>query len=221
MNLNNIEVGMKVKLLGKHGFGDNYDNIEDWYKNHKIWKDVQRIKERGYGVVKCILNNGEIIIRDESEKSFSYCFLPEDLEPVVEELLPIGTKIRQIKPKFGMEDVSLGIFEVVDADNTHIFATHEQGIWIYCSITKQELEEYWEVVEEKKDKWEDVWHYHECGQYKVHSNGKKVKFKIASGDVGVAICCDDDEFDLKKGIEIAKKRATIKYLEKQIKKLSK
>ena len=54
-----------------------------------------------------------------------------------------------------------------------------------------------------------------------YKNGKKVKVKINTGEVGVAICADGDKFDLEKGIEIARMRAVIKHLEKQIKKLSK
>ena len=293
MDIKDIKVGMKVRLLGKHRWGDNFDNIEDWYEDCKAWKDVQKIKERGYGVVKHIFVNGDISIQDEDETLFDWSFSPEDLEPYIIEskfkvgdrvrvknvpkgaisrtnlhmfddmrkycgkelvitditsqhnyetsckiifaeewlelvepaeeelLLPIGTKIRQVKPRFCMANVLEGLFEVVEADNTHVFAKYGQNARVYCSITKQEIEEYWEVVEEKKDKWEDRWRSYGLVQYKVHSNGKKVKVKIASGDVGVAICADSDKFDLEKGIKIAKNRATIKKLEKQIKKLSK
>ena len=33
MKLEDIKIGMKVKLLSKHGFGDNFDNIEDWFED--------------------------------------------------------------------------------------------------------------------------------------------------------------------------------------------
>ena len=284
MKLKDIKVGMKVRLLGKHRWGDNIDNIEDWYEDCKAWKDVQKIKERGYGVVKHIFVNGDISIQDEDETLYDWSFSPEDLEPyqkfkvgdrvrvknvpkgaisrtnlhmfddmrkycgkelvitdityqhnyetscklifaeewleLVEEeklLLPIGIKIRQVKPRFGEITENNDEFEVIDADKNHIFAKSIEVCFKCVTINKQEFEECWEVV---KDKWEDRWHSHGLVQYKVHSNGKKVKVKIASGDVGVAICADDDEFDLEKGIKIAKNRATIKKLEKQIKKLS-
>ena len=284
MKLKDIKVGMKVRLLGKHRWGDNIDNIEDWYEDCKAWKDVQKIKERGYGVVKHIFVNGDISIQDEDETLYDWSFSPEDLEPyqkfkvgdrvrvknipkgaisrtnlhmfddmrkycgkelvitdityqhnyetscklifaeewleLVEEeklLLPIGIKIRQVKPRFGEMIKNNDEFEVIDADKNHIFAKSIEVCFKCVTINKQEFEECWEVV---KDKWEDRWHSHGLVQYKVHSNGKKVKVKIASGDVGVAICADDDEFDLEKGIKIAKNRATIKKLEKQIKKLS-
>ena len=284
MKIEDIKIGDKVRLLGKHGFGDIYGNIEDWYEDCKAWKDVQKIKERGYGVVKHIFVNGDISIQDEDETLYDWSFSPEDLEPyqkfkvgdrvrvknvpkgaisrtnlhmfdnmrkycgkelvitdityqhnyetscklifaeewleLVEEeklLLPIGIKIRQVKPRFGEITENNDEFEVIDADKNHIFAKSIEVCFKCVTINKQEFEECWEVV---KDKWEDRWHSHGLVQYKVHSNGKKVKVKIASGDVGVAICADDDEFDLEKGIKIAKNRATIKKLEKQIKKLS-
>lgn len=296
MDIEDIKVGMKVRLLGKHGGGDNYNNIEDWYKSLSTWSDVQRIKERGYGVVKQILENDRIIVRDELGDLFGWTFLSSDLEPYINEvkfkvgdkvrvkdellidtlgsyggyfvesitsyigkeftilaigkskknediyfyklkendiwcfaeewlelveekklLLPIGTKIRQVKPRFGMEYLKPcgEIYQVTKADESHIYVL---GSAVQISITKQEFEECWEVVE---DKWEDVWCSHGVIQYKVHSNGKKVKVKIASGDVGVAICDDSDEFNLEKGIEIARTRAVIKHLEKQVKQLSK
>ena len=285
MKIEDIKIGDKVRLLGKHGFGDNYDNINDWYCTHPLSKSIQKIKKQGFAYVRNIEDNGEIAVANVNEDDGEWLFLPEDLEPyqkfkvgdkvrvrnvpkgaisrtnlhmfddmrkycgkelviteftsqhnyetsckfifaeewleLVEEeklLLPIGIKIRQVKPRFGEMIKNNDEFEVIDADKNHIFAKSIEVCFKCVTINKQEFEECWEVV---KDKWEDRWHSHGLVQYKVHSNGKKVKVKIASGDVGVAICADDDEFDLEKGIKIAKNRATIKKLEKQIKKLSK
>ena len=288
MDIKDIKVGMKVRLLGKHGFEDNYDNIEDWYDMYQSIKSAQKIKEQGFAYVRNIENNNdkiEIAVANVNEDNGNWLFLPEDLEPyqkfkigdrvrvknvpkgaisrtnlhmfddmrkycgkelvitnitsqhnyetsckfifaeewleLVEEkelLLPIGTKIRQIKPRFGEMIKNNDEFEIINADKNHVFAKSIEVCFKCVTINKQEFEECWEVVE---DKWEDRWHSHGLVQYKVHSNGKKVKVKIASGDVGVAICADDDEFNLEKGIEIAKNRATIKKLEKQIEKLSK
>ena len=61
MKLEDIKIGMKVKLLGKHGAGDNYDNIEDWYKDCKDFEDVQQIKEQGFGYVVDI-EDGEVCV---------------------------------------------------------------------------------------------------------------------------------------------------------------
>ena len=285
MKIEDIKIGDKVRLLGKHGFGDIYGNIEDWYYVHPLSKSIQKIKKQGFAYVRNIEDDGEIAVANVNEDDGEWLFLPEDLEPyqkfkvgdkvrvrnvpkgaisrtnlymldnmreycgkelviteftsqhnyetsckfifaeewleLVEEeklLLPIGTKIRQVKPRFGfkLKHPQTDVFEVVEADELHIFAKDKDSVSI--SLTKQELEEYWEVVE---DRWEDTWHSHGLAQYKIHSNGKKVKVKINTGEVGVAICADGDKFDLEKGIKIARMRAVVKRLEKQIKKLSK
>ena len=285
MKIEDIKIGDKVRLLGKHGFGDIYGNIEDWYYVHPLSKSIQKIKKQGFAYVRNIEDNGEIAVANVNEDDGEWLFLPEDLEPyqkfkvgdkvrvrnvpkgaisrtnlhmldnmrkycgeelviteitsqhnyetsckfifaeewleLVEEeklLLPIGTKIRQVKPRFGfkLKHPQTNIFEVMEADELHILAKDKDSTSI--SLTKQELEEYWEVVE---NKWEDAWHSHGLAQYKIHSNGKKVKVKINTGEVGVAICADGDKFDLEKGIKIARMRAVVKRLEKQIKKLSK
>ena len=285
MKIEDIKIGDKVRLLGKHGFGDIYGNIEDWYYVHPLSKSIQKIKKQGFAYVRNIEDNGEIAVANVNEDDGEWLFLPEDLEPyqkfkvgdkvrvrnvpkgaisrtnlymldnmreycgkelviteftsqhnyetsckfifaeewleLVEEeklLLPIGTKIRQVKPRFGfkLKHPQTNIFEVMEADELHILAKDKDSVSI--SLTKQELEEYWEVVE---DRWEDTWHSHGLAQYKIHSNGKKVKVKINTGEVGVAICADGDKFDLEKGIKIARMRAVVKRLEKQIKKLSK
>ena len=285
MKIEDIKIGDKVRLLGKHGFGDIYGNIEDWYYVHPLSKSIQKIKKQGFAYVRNIEDDGEIAVANVNEDDGEWLFLPEDLEPyqkfkvgdkvrvrnvpkgaisrtnlymldnmrkycgeelviteitsqhnyetsckfifaeewleLVEEeklLLPIGTKIRQVKPRFGfkLKHPQTDVFEVVEADELHIFAKDKDSVSI--SLTKQELEEYWEVVE---NKWEDAWHSHGLAQYKIHSNGKKVKVKINTGEVGVAICADGDKFDLEKGIKIARMRAVVKRLEKQIKKLSK
>lgn len=285
MKIEDIKIGDKVRLLGKHGAGDNFNDIEDWYDMYPSSKSIQKIKEQGFAYVRNIEDDGEIAVANVNEDYGDWLFLPEDLKPyqkfkvgdkvrvknvpkgaisrtnlymldcmreycgkefvitditsqhnyetsckfifaeewleLVEKekiLLPVGTKIRQVKPRFGfkLKHPQTDVFEVVEADELHILTKDKESIPM--SLTKQELEEYWEVVE---DKWEDRWHSHGLVQYKVHSNGKKVKVKIASGDVGVAICADGDKFYLEKGIEIARMRAVIKHLEKQIKQLSK
>ena len=38
MDIKDIKVGMKVKLLGKHGFED-YEDIEDWYEDYEDIED--------------------------------------------------------------------------------------------------------------------------------------------------------------------------------------
>ena len=84
MKLEDIKVGMKVKLLGKHDAGDNYDNIEDWYKDCDEWKDVQQIKKQGFGVVVNICAHDSIRVADTIDGNM-WWFLISDLEPYNEE----------------------------------------------------------------------------------------------------------------------------------------
>ena len=84
MKLEDIKVGMKVKLLGKHGAGYNYDNIEDWFKDNEGWDCVKQIKEQGYGVVVEIEECGAVWV-DGDISNDGWCFLPLDLEPYDEE----------------------------------------------------------------------------------------------------------------------------------------
>lgn len=77
MKLEDIRIGMKVKLLGKHGFGDRYDNIEDWYSANVNAIGVSSIMDRGYGIVKGIDTFDEVVVD-------GYTFMPEDLEPYEE-----------------------------------------------------------------------------------------------------------------------------------------
>ena len=89
MDIKDIKVGMKVKLLGKHRFGDDYDNIEDWFEDYYNEEDVQQIKEQGYGVVTYIDEHGNNIWVSECENGREWIFLPCDLEPYEE---PTQTK---------------------------------------------------------------------------------------------------------------------------------
>ena len=78
MNIKDIKVGMKVRLLGKHRVYDKYDNIEDWFEDFPNEKTVQQIKEQGYGVVTYINEHGDIWVSE-------WVFSPEDLEPYEED----------------------------------------------------------------------------------------------------------------------------------------
>ena len=80
MKLEDIKVGMKVKLLGKHGACDNYNNINDWFKNCNKLEDVQQIKEQGFGVV-VEIGKCEVVWVSDCVDNTSWCFLPSDLEP--------------------------------------------------------------------------------------------------------------------------------------------
>ena len=82
MKLEDIRIGMKVKLLGKHAF-NVYDDIEDWYENYNKWKEVQQIKKQGYGIVVKIDEDGEIMVGDSISNNV-WLFLPSDLKPYEE-----------------------------------------------------------------------------------------------------------------------------------------
>ena len=84
MKLEDIKVGMKVKLLGKHGCGD-YNDIEDWFEDYYNEEDVQQIKEQGYGVVTYIDKHSNNIWGSECENGIEWVFLPCDLEPYEED----------------------------------------------------------------------------------------------------------------------------------------
>ena len=84
MELKDIKIGIKVELLGKHGVGDRYNNIEDWFKTYKEREEVQQIKKQGYGVITEIKGCKEVWVSDSIE-NISWVFLPSDLEPYEEE----------------------------------------------------------------------------------------------------------------------------------------
>ena len=80
MKLEDVKVGMKVRLLGKHGVSKNYDNIEDWYKDWRYNDSVEQIKEQGFGFVVGIHEDSMILVAEDIGID-GWCFLPSDLEP--------------------------------------------------------------------------------------------------------------------------------------------
>ena len=85
MDIKNVKVGMKVKLLGKHaGFWSDYNNIEDWFNDNEGIDSVEKIKEQGYGVVTDINEDDEVWVVDGISND-EWAFLSSDLEPYEEE----------------------------------------------------------------------------------------------------------------------------------------
>ena len=82
MDIKDVYVGMKVRLLGKHGVGDNYNNIEDWYEIESC-NSIDILKSQGYGYVVEVEDVGDIWV-DECEDGRGWCFLASDLEPYEE-----------------------------------------------------------------------------------------------------------------------------------------
>ena len=83
MELKDIKVGMKVELLSKHGAGDNFDDIEDWFEKYSEREEVQQIKKQGYAIVINICTNNNIQVSDTINGNW-WLFLPSDLEPYEE-----------------------------------------------------------------------------------------------------------------------------------------
>lgn len=82
MKLEDIKVGMKVKLLGKHAL-DNYDDINDWYKRYDDDNSIKRLRTQGYGYV-LEINGDDCIWVDECEDGKGWCFIASDLKPYKE-----------------------------------------------------------------------------------------------------------------------------------------
>ena len=93
MKLEDIKIGMKVRLLGKHAF-DDFDDIEDWFDFCNDFEEVQQIKEQGYGVVVDICADNNIGVADTIDGD-RWWFSISDLEPYesIDEL-------DQTKPKY-------------------------------------------------------------------------------------------------------------------------
>ena len=85
MNLEDVKVGMKVKLLNKHVLEYNNANIEDFYNFWIYIQKIQEINKQGYMVVTNIC--GEKIMVNDSLSSIvkGWCLLPSDLEPYEEQ----------------------------------------------------------------------------------------------------------------------------------------
>ena len=90
MDIKDIKIGIKVKLLSKHGLWDDYDNIEDWFDVLEGGCDALQIKKQGYGIVSEIGGCGEVWVADGISND-EWCFLPSDLEPYEEEPTSIKT----------------------------------------------------------------------------------------------------------------------------------
>ena len=85
MNIEDIKIGMKVELLSKHGCCNKYDNIEDWYNHCSNNKNVQQLKQQGYGYVVKIKKDCNMIWVDEAEDGTGWCFTSLDLKIYEEE----------------------------------------------------------------------------------------------------------------------------------------
>ena len=147
----------------------------------------------------------------------------------------VGDKIRLVK-KMGVFDNIGEICEVTDIqDGGVICFKFGRGCNLGC-MSYDEYEKYFESVEEPvKREWSE-WKWEPICFKSLHNNilvfdgkyrtnGKKVEFKVRFSDYeslkASATCCPEDEFDVKKGLDLAKKRFIVKYLEQQVKDIAK
>lgn len=147
----------------------------------------------------------------------------------------VGDKIKLVK-KMGAFDNIGEICEVTDIqDGGVICFKFGCGKHLGC-MSYDEYEKYFEKVEEPvKREWTSWKHENICfrslnnnnlffsGKYRT--NGKKVEFKVnftANESMKAsATCCPDDEFDIEKGLRLAKTRFIVKYLDQQVKDIAK
>lgn len=142
----------------------------------------------------------------------------------------VGDKIRLVK-KMGVFDNIGEICEVTDIQDSGVICFKFGGYHLGC-MSYDEYEKYFENVEEPvKREWSEWKHEPICfrslhdnnlafnGRYRT--NGKKVEFKVCftkrEAIKTSATCCPDDEFNIKKGLDLAKKRFIVKYLDQQVK----
>lgn len=147
----------------------------------------------------------------------------------------VGDKIRLVK-KMGVFDNIGEICEVTDIQDSGVICFKFGGGQHLGCMSYDEYERYFENVEEPiKREWSEWKHEPICfislhnnnlafnGRYRT--NGKKVEFKVCFTKREViktsATCCPDDEFNIKKGLDLAKKRFIVKYLDQQVKDIAK
>lgn len=147
----------------------------------------------------------------------------------------VGDKIRLVK-KMGVFDNIGEICEVTDIQDSGVICFKFGGGQHLGCMSYDEYERYFENVEEPvKREWSEWKHEPICfislhnnnlafnGRYRT--NGKKVEFKVCftkrEAIKTSATCCLDDEFNIKKGLDLAKKRFIVKYLDQQVKDIAK
>lgn len=147
----------------------------------------------------------------------------------------VGDKIRLVK-KMGIFDNIGEICEVTDIQDSGVICFKFGGGQHLGCMSYDEYEKYFENVEESvKREWSEWKHEPICfrslhnnnlafnGRYRT--NGKKVEFKVCftkrEAIKTSATCCPDDEFNIKKGLDLAKKRFIVKYLDQQVKDIAK
>lgn len=140
-----------------------------------------------------------------------------------------GDRIKLVK-KMGVFDNIGEICEVTDIQEGGIICFKFGGCHLGC-MSYDEYEKYFEKVETPVKRTWSEWNSkyisftnindnRMTGFIKYRSNGKKVQVKLGTL-TAEACCCKEDEFDLEKGLELAKNRVIVKYLNSRVEKLAK
>lgn len=143
-----------------------------------------------------------------------------------------GDKIR-LKAKMGVFDNIGEICEVTDVNDGGVICfKFGNGRHLGC-MSFDEYEKYFELVEKEKEPVRRVWSKWKLGYIVFYNsigeriseyiyyreNKKRVQVKLKDGSLRAnASCCEEDEFDLSKGRELAERRLVVKYLSREVKK---
>ena len=141
-----------------------------------------------------------------------------------------GDKIKLVR-KMGAFDNIGEICEVIDIQEGGVICFKFGGCHLGC-MSYDEYEKYCEkVVTPIKKPWSEWSLAHELifidirGNEKTikcqyRDNGKRVQVRSGALKAGSS-CCDEDEFSLSSGLELAEMRLVVKYLDNQVKSIAK
>ena len=141
-----------------------------------------------------------------------------------------GDRIKLVK-KMGVFDNIGEICEVTDIQEGGVICFKFGGCHLGC-MSYDEYEKYFEKVETPvKKPWSDWSFAHELTfidikgdektiKYQYRDNGKRIQVRSGAFKAETT-CYKDDTFDLSKGLNLAKKRLIVKYLDNQVKSIAK
>lgn len=140
-----------------------------------------------------------------------------------------GDKIKLVH-KMGVFDNIGEICEVTDIQEGGVICFKFGGCHLGC-MSYDEYEKYFEKVETPTKRTWSKWYLNEIRftdingkdvrfNYLYRTNGKKVQIRCGEFKAE-ATCCEDDEFEIEKGLNLAKKRLVVKYLDNQVKSIAK
>lgn len=140
-----------------------------------------------------------------------------------------GDQIKLVK-KMGVFDNIGEICEVIDIQEGGVICFKFGGCHLGC-MSYDEYEKYFEKVEIPTKRTWSKWYLNEIRftdingkdvrcNYLYRTNEKKVQIRCGTFKAE-ATCCEDDEFEIEKGLNLAKKRLIVKYLDNQVKSIAK